>query len=228
MGDLARRTFAEAAGTFVLVFAGTSAIAVDARSDGELGNLGVALVFGLAIAAGVFALRQVSGAHFNPAISVAMAAIGRFRPAEIPVYVAAQLAAAVAASLLVKAVFGGEGDLGVTRPDIELWRAFLIEATLTGILAFVIARVAAEPSLPAVQAAIAIGGAVALGALVGGPLTGGSMNPARSFGPALVALAFEDHWLYWLAPVLGATAGALLYAAIGRDEDATPPASTRA
>jgi MIP family channel proteins len=228
MGDLARRTFAEAVGTFVLVFAGTSAIVVDARSDGELGNLGVSLVFGLAIAAGVFTLRQVSSAHFNPAISVAMAAIGRFRPPEIPVYVAAQLTAAVAASLLVKAIFGDEGDLGVTRPDIALWRAFLIEAALTAILAFVIARVAAEPSLPAVQAAIAIGGAVALGALVGGPVTGGSMNPARSFGPALVALDFEDQWLYWLAPILGATCGALLYAALGRDEDATPAASTRA
>jgi MIP family channel proteins len=228
MSDLARRTLAEAAGTFILVFGGTAAVAVNARSDGELGHLGVSLVFGLAIAAGVFTLRQVSGAHFNPAISVAMAAIGRFRPPEIPVYVAAQLAAAITASLLVKAVFGDDGDLGVTAPDIELWRAFIIEAALTGVLAFVIARVAAEPALPAVQAAIAIGGAVVLGALVGGPVTGGSMNPARSFGPALVALDFADHWLYWLAPIAGGTAGALLYAAIGRDDGATSAASTRA
>lgn len=214
----ARPLLAETAGTFLLVFAGTGAIIADERSDGELGQLGVSLVFGLAIAAGVWTTRRVSGAHFNPAISVAMAAIRRFPLAGVPAYVAAQLAGAVAASLLLRALFGNVADLGATVPDVALWKAFCIELVLTAVLAFVIARVAAG-GVDDIAAAIAIGGAVALGALVGGTVTGGSMNPARSFGPALVALEFQHHWLYWLAPPLGATLSALLFTVIDGERE---------
>ncbi|MGB2695352.1 MAG: aquaporin [Dehalococcoidia bacterium] len=218
-----QRLLAEAAGTFILVFAGTGAIIVDERSDADLGQLGIGLVFGLAIAVGVFTTRRVSGAHFNPAISLGLSVIGRFRYRAIAPYVAAQLAGAIAASLLLRALFGDVADLGATVPDGALWKAFLIEVTITSFLAFVIARVASEASLPDFGAALAIGGAVALGALLGGPLTGGSMNPARSFAPALVSLTFESNWLYWLAPAVGAVVGMVAFAIIdgGRTEAAS-------
>lgn len=219
--NASRRLLAEAAGTFILVFAGTGAIIVDERSDGDLGNLGIALVFGLAIAAGVFTTRRVPGAHFNPAISLGLSVIGRFPYRKIAPYVAAQLAGAIAASLLLRALFGNVADLGATVPDVALWQAFLIEVTITSFLAFVIARVASEPSLPDPGAALAIGGAVALGALLAGPVTGGSMNPARSFAPALVSLTFESNWLYWLAPAVGAVVGMVTFAAMGRSETAS-------
>jgi MIP family channel proteins len=211
----ASRLLAEAAGTFILVFAGTGAIVVDARTDAGLGTTGIALAFGLAIAAGVFTTRHTSGAHFNPSITLAMTAVGRFRAIEILPFIAAQLAGGIAASLLLRATYGMEADLGATLPSIALWKAFLIEFAFTGFLAFVIAEVASRgEELPNTLAAIAIGGAVAMGALVAGPVTGGSMNPVRSFAPALAGWQFEDLWLYLVAPPLGAVAAALLHAAI--------------
>ncbi len=211
-----RRLLAEFVGTFVLVFAGTGAIVVDDISGGDLGLLGVSVVFGLAIGAGVFALRHVSGAHFNPAISAAMATIGRFPVRGVLPYWGAQIAGAVGGSLVVRALYGNVAGLGATSADIALWKAFSIEVALTAILAFVIARVATSAEHSAIGAAAAIGGAVFLGALLGGPVTGGSMNPARSLGPALVGWHFDDLWLYLLAPLAGACAGALLYVAAGR------------
>lgn len=206
-----RRLLAEFVGTFVLVFSGTGAIIINELYNGELSHLGISMVFGLAIASGVFAVRHISGAHFNPAISLALALIGRFRFREIPLYIGAQLSGALIASLILRGVFGNVAGLGATIPSISLWKAFAIELALTAFLALVIARVASEPGLSPFAAAAAIGTAVALGALLGGPVTGGSMNPARSFAPALASLRFEDHWLYWLAPASGATVGAVTF-----------------
>jgi MIP family channel proteins len=220
VGAPTSRLLAEAAGTFILLFVGTGAIIVDARSDAGLGTTGIALAFGLAIAAGVFTTRHISGAHFNPAITLAMTAAGRFRAIDILPYIGAQLAGAIAASLLLRTTYGMEGDLGATTASIALWKAFVIEFAFTGFLAFVIAEVASKgEELPNGLAAIAIGGAVAMGALVAGPVTGGSMNPARSFAPALAGWQFDDLWIYWLAPPLGAVAAALLHGAIARPRE---------
>jgi MIP family channel proteins len=221
-----RRLLAEAIGTFILVFAGTSAIVADVRTAGAVGNTGVALTFGIAIAAGVFTTRRICGAHFNPAISVAMSAVGRFAWAVVPAYVVAQIAGALAASLSVRALFGDTADAGATLPSVALWKAFWIETVATAFLAFVIARVAAEASLPDALAAIAIGGAVALGALFAGPTTGGSMNPARSLAPALVSGELAGLWVYLTAPFLGATLGAVAYAAVSSGASYTESAAS--
>lgn len=196
---------AEAIGAFALVFAGCGAIAV-----GTLSGAGVAAAFGLAIMTMIYALGHVSGAHFNPAVTAAFA-IGRHFPMNrvVPYWVA-QVAGAIAAALLLRASLGNV-PLGVTQPAGSDVQALVWEAVLTFFLMLVIVAVATDTRAVGQAAAIAIGGAVALGALVGGPISGASMNPARSVGPALVNGDLSHLWIYLVAPPVGATAAALVY-----------------
>jgi aquaporin NIP len=201
---------AEFVGTFVLVFAGCGAIAI-----GRLGAAGIAAAFGLAIMGMVYALGPISGAHFNPAVTLAFAARGRFPAAKILPYWAAQVAGAVAAATFLRLSLGASVPLGVTQPAGSDVQAFAWEVALTFVLVLVILAVATGPQARGEAAAIAIGGAVALGALVGGPVSGASMNPARSLGPALVAGDFSGLWIYLSAPILGSLAAVLLDRWIG-------------
>ncbi|WP_216328571.1 MIP/aquaporin family protein [Deinococcus aestuarii] len=185
---------AEAVGTFALVFFGPGAAVVQAQT-GALGHLGVAAVFGLTVAAVIAAFAPISGAHINPAATLALTLAGRFPPGRALPYVAAQLLGAVAAAFLLLALFGREGNLGVTLPAGSVGQAFTLEVVLT----FFLLLVALRSGLPWV-----VGGVVALEAAMGGPITGASMNPARSFGPALASGLWTAHWLYWVAPLLGA------------------------
>ena len=209
---LSRRLAAEALGTFCLVFAGTGAVVVDRAAGGPIGHGGVAAAFGLAVAVMVFALGHISGAHLNPAVTAAFA-LGRHFPArEIGPYVAAQVAGAVAASLALRALFGREGGLGATHPaHVGPTGALVLEAGLTLVLVVVILAVATDARAQGALAAVAIGSTVALEALVMGPVTGASMNPARSLAPALAGWDGADLWLYLAGPALGAAAGAALY-----------------
>jgi aquaporin NIP len=207
---LLRRASADGVGTFALVFAGCGAVVVDAQTQ-ALGHIGVSAVFGLVIAAMIFATGHVCGAHFNPAVTLAFAVTGSFSWREVPAYVGAQILAAVAASACVMWLIGSDASLGATVPSVSVGRAFGIEVLLTFFLMFVIKSVATDHRASGNVAAIAIGATVALGALMGGPLTGASMNPARSLGPALVSGVWHDLWLYAAAPVLGAILGAITY-----------------
>ena len=207
---LLRKTLAEAIGTFALVFAGCGAIVVDAQS-GLLGHGGVSIVFGLVVGVMIFAIGHLSGAHFNPSVTLAFASIGRFPWREVPAYVGGQLLAATAAAATVQILVGDEGGLGATMPSVSLGTAFGIEVVLTFLLMFVITSVATDGRAAGQLAAVAIGGTVAIGALVGGPLTGASMNPARSLGPALVSGTWDTLPLYLVGPCLGALAGAWVY-----------------
>lgn len=211
--SLMRRSLAEAVGTFALVMCGCGAIVVDAAT-GTLGHLGVAASFGLVIMVMIAALGHVSGAHFNPAVTLAFAWIRHFPWREVPLYVAGQLAGAVAGALTLRAFFGAAGRIGATLPAGTSFQAFGVEILLTAVLMFVITSVATDTRAVGQLAALAIGGTVALDALWGGPVTGASMNPARSFGPALVSGLWRAHWVYWLGPILGATLGAALYQAL--------------
>jgi MIP family channel proteins len=197
-----RAHVAEFIGTFVLVFAGCGAIAV-----GSLGTAGVALAFGLAVTTMVYALGKVSGAHLNPAVSVGFAVERHVPWARVLSYAVAQSGGAIAAAAVLRALFPGH-PIGVTRPASSEMQAFVVEAILTFILVLVIMAVATETRAVGQSAAMAIGGAVALDALVGGPISGASMNPARSLGPAIVAGELDGLWIYLLAPVLGASAAA--------------------
>jgi MIP family channel proteins len=210
--DLARRAAAEGIGAFALVFAGCGAIVTDAARGGTLGTVGVSLVFGLIIMAMVYATGHLSGAHLNPAVTIAFTLTRHFPLREAFAYVAAQIAGALAAAALLLVAWPSKPALlGTTMPSVGVGSALVYEAILTALLMFVIMAVATDSRAVGAGAAIAIGGTVGLDALFGGPITGASMNPARSIGPALVTGELRDLWVYLLAPLAGAALGALSY-----------------
>lgn len=201
-----RAHLAEFIGTFTLVFAGCGAIAV-----GSLDGAGVALTFGLAVAVMIYALGHVSGAHFNPAVSIGFA-VGRHFPwSRVATYSLAQVAGAVAASAALRLTLGPGVSLGVTAPAGSALQAVAWEVVLTFMLVTVITAVATDTRAVGDAAALAIGGMVALGSLVGGPVSGASMNPARSIGPALVTGDLASLGVYVLGPVAGAVLAAVTY-----------------
>jgi len=178
---------------------------------GGLGELGIAFAFGLAITTMIYALGHISGAHFNPAVSLGFA-LGRHFPwSRLAAYWAAQVAGALAAALLLRASLGDVANVGATQPSGSDGQAFLWELVLTFFLTLVVMAVATDTRAVGEAAAIAVGGTVALCALVGGPVSGASMNPARSLGPALVSGDLDSFWIYLLAPLVGASLGALTY-----------------
>lgn len=224
MTEHARHLLAEAIGTFALVFAGAGAIVVDARTH-ALGHVGVAIVFGLVIMTMIYALGHVSGAHFNPAVTLAFAVTRHFPWTRVPTYWAAQAAGALAAAALLRGSLGREGALGATLPAGSQGQAFLWELVLSFFLMLVIMAVATDTRAVGEAAAIAIGGVVGLDAMFGGPVTGASMNPARSLGPALVGGHLHALWLYLVAPPVGAVLAAVAYRLL-RDEGSRPGEET--
>ena len=214
-----RRAAAEGLAAFALVFAGCGAIVADAEYEGALGTVGIGLVFGLVIAAMVYATGHLSGAHINPAVTLAFALTRHFPRREAGAYVGAQLLGALAAAAVLLAVWPDKpAALGATSPSVGAGSALVYELLLTALLMFVIMAVATDTRAVGPGAAIAIGSAVGLDALFGGPVTGASMNPARSFGPALAAGEWDDFWVYLVGPVAGAALGALAYQLLRGEE----------
>jgi aquaporin NIP len=207
---LARSLVAEAIGTFALVFAGCGAIVVDDKTH-QLGHVGVAITFGLAIMFGIYAVGHISGAHFNPAVTLGFALTRHFPWRRATGYWLAQFGGAFAAAAILRSSLGNRADLGASLPSGSQGQAFLWEAILTFFLMFVIMSVATDTRAVGEAAAIAIGGTVGLDAMFGGPVTGASMNPARSAGPAVVSGNLHALWLYLVAPVCGAALAALTY-----------------
>ena len=194
------------------MLAGCGAIVANAERDGELGSNGIALTFGLVIMVMVYATGHLSGAHINPAVTAAFCASRHFPIRDAAWYVPAQLVGATAGALLLRIVWSGTpADLGATLPTVGAGPALVYEVVMTAFLMFVIMAVATDTRAVGAAAAIAIGGTVALDALFGGPVTGASMNPARSFGPALVAGEWHDFWVYVVGPLGGAMIGAFAY-----------------
>jgi aquaporin NIP len=215
-----RRCLAEGLATFALVFAGCGAIVADAQHDGALGTTGVALAFGLVIMVMVYATGHLSGAHINPAVTAAFTLTRHFPARDAIAYVAAQLTGATGGGFLLLAVWTDRaGGLGATAPTGGAGSALLYEVVLTGFLMFVIMAVATDNRAVGAGAAIAIGGTVALDALFGGPVTGASMNPARSFGPALAAWEWRDFWIYVVGPLAGAALGGFAYQLVRGEHD---------
>jgi aquaporin NIP len=206
----ARALVAEAIGTFALVFAGCGAVMVDAKTH-ALGHVGVALTFGLVIMVMIYAVGHVSGAHFNGAVTFAFALTRHFPWPRAVGYWAAQLLGALTAAALLRASLGDVAHVGATLPSGSQGQSFLWELVLSAFLMFVILAVATDTRAVGEAAAIAIGGTIGLDAMFGGPISGASMNPIRSIGPALVSGDLHALWLYIVAPIVGTSLGALAY-----------------
>ncbi len=217
---LLRLLMAEFIGTFALVFAGAGAIMVDAKT-GALGHVGVSISFGLVIMVMIYAVGHVSGAHFNPAVTFAFALTRHFPWPRLAGYWAAQILGALAAAAILRGSLGDVAHVGATLPSGSQGQSFLWELVLTFFLMFVIMAVATDTRAVGEAAAIAIGGTVGLDAMFGGPISGASMNPARSIGPAFVSGDLQSLWLYIAAPILGAAIGALVYQFV-RGESSQP------
>src|SRR6266853_134985 len=199
-----KKLFAESLGTFGLVFAGTGAIVIDAASGGTIGHAGVALTFGLVVLAMIYTFGDISGAHLNPAVTIAFAVARRMPWRETPGYIAAQLLGAFAASGLLRALFPADATLGATMPAGPAAQSFILEFVLTFLLMLVILSVSTGEKEKGITAGIAIGAVIGLEAMFAGPICGASMNPARSLAPAIVSGHLEHLWVYLAAPVLGA------------------------
>ncbi len=198
------KLFAEFLGTFCLVFAGTGAIIVNEASGGAVTHVGVAITFGLIVMAMIDALGDISGAHLNPAVTLAFALSRRLPARTVPRYLAAQIAGALAASSLLRLLFPASQLLGATMPAGPSLQSFVLELILTFMLMLVILSVSSGPKERGLMAGITIGGVVGLEALFAGPICGASMNPARSLAPALISGQTQHLWIYLTAPVLGA------------------------
>jgi aquaporin NIP len=207
---LAGALVAEAIGTFALVFAGAGAVMVDAKTH-ALGHVGVAITFGLVIMAMIYAVGHISGAHFNAAVTFAFALTRHFPWQRAAGYWLAQFVGAVTAAVLLRGSLGDIAHVGATLPSGSQGQSFLWDLVMTFFLMFVILAVATDTRAVGEAAAIAIGGTIGLDAMFGGPISGASMNPMRSIGPALVSGELHALWLYIVAPLVGASLGGLAY-----------------
>ncbi|WP_444683868.1 MIP family channel protein [Alkalicoccus luteus] len=201
---------AEFVGTYILVFAGTGAVIVN-ELTGTITHVGIALTFGLVVMALIYTFGHISGAHFNPAVTIGFWAMRTFPGKSVLPYIAAQAGGATAASLTLLALFGNVADLGATLPAYAPEQSFILEIILTFILMLVIAASAVHAKAIKSFAGIAIGATVGLEAMFAGPISGASMNPARSLGPALASGTLEHLWIYLTATVLGALLAVVVY-----------------
>ncbi|KAF9687321.1 hypothetical protein SADUNF_Sadunf02G0081400 [Salix dunnii] len=221
-----QKIVAELTGTYILVFVGCGAALTDKVQ--RLNMLGIAIVWGAVLMAAIYALGHVSGAHFNPAVSIALAVARKFSWKQVPMYILAQVLGSTLASLTLRLLFHDQGNIQpilnqYSDPTSDL-EAIAWEFIITFILMFTICGVATDPRASKDLSGVAIGGAVMFNAMIAGPITGASMNPARSLGPALVSGVYKNIWVYIVSPILGATTAAVVYSVLrvpepGRPED---------
>jgi MIP family channel proteins len=212
-----QKGIAEMIGTFLLVIAGTGAV---------LSGWDYALGFGFGLIFIVYAIGHISGAHVNPAVTLGLAMTGHFPFSQLPVYWVAQVIGAVLASAFARMIWGlNDFNLGATQvaDGFDTWKGFLLELVMTAVLVFVIRGVATDKRSPAAAAGLAIGGALLVIELVSGPVTGGSVNPARSLGPALMSTTFGDLWIYLIAPLVGGVVGSILYSVVNNESQDVAP-----
>ncbi|GAA4274161.1 MIP family channel protein [Aquimarina gracilis] len=199
-----RKYISESIGTFSLIFCGTGAMTINEVTGGDVTHVGIAITWGLIVMAMIYAFGEISGAHFNPAVTIAFAYAKKFEWKEVPKYIIAQCVGAIVASSVLLFLFPESEFLGGTIPTVDSFRAFILELLLTYFLMVVIINVSTGSKEIGTMAGIAIGGIVLLEAMFAGPITKASMNPARSLGPALLSGHWEQQWLYFIAPIAGA------------------------
>jgi aquaporin NIP len=211
---LMKKYTAEFIGTFALVFCGTGAIIINQETHGVITHLGIAASFGLAIMTMIFALGNVSGAHFNPAVSIGFTIARKMPIKDTLLYIVSQLAGAFVASFVLKSLFPANEMLGTTLPAGSDMQSFILEIVLTFFLMFVILNVTQGTKEQGMFAGIAIGGTILLDAVFGGPISGASMNPARSIAPAVITGHLQSLWVYIVAPIIGAVVAVVLYSIV--------------
>lgn len=199
-----KKYISEFIGTFSMIFCGTGAMTINEITGGEVTHVGIAITWGLIVMSMIYAFGETSGAHFNPAVTIAFAYAKKFSWKEVPKYIVAQILGAFVASLILLFLFPTSEFLGATIPTIDVWRAFVLELLLTFFLMVVIINVSTGSKEMGVVAGIAIGAVVLLEAMFAGPITNASMNPARSLAPNIVSGNIQGLWLYIIAPILGA------------------------
>ena len=202
---------AEFIGTFALVFCGTGAIIIDQQTHGAVGHIGVAITFGLIVTAMIYSFGETSGAHFNPAVTIAFSFAKLFQPKQILPFIVSQIAGALAASMVLKFLFPENISLGATMPAGSVMQSFVLELLLTFFLMLVILFTSQGSKEVGVMAGIAIGGTVLLEAMFAGPICGASMNPARSIAPAIVSGNLNSLWIYIFAPIIGAILASMIW-----------------
>ena len=199
-----KKYISEFIGTFSMIFCGTGAMTVNEVTGGDVTHVGIAITWGLIVMAMIYAFGETSGAHFNPAVTIAFAYAKKFAWKEVPKYIIAQVLGAFAASLILCYLFPASEYLGATIPTVDVGRAFVMELLLTFFLMVVIINVSTGSKEIGIIAGIAVGAVVLLEAMFAGPITNASMNPARSIAPAIVAGKMQHFLMYILAPILGA------------------------
>lgn len=209
-----QKYYAEALGTFFLVFVGTGAIIADDVYAGAITHTGIALAFGAIVAIMIYAVGHVSGAHFNPAVSLGFLITGKLNLKKFLGYILSQLLGAMIASSILYAIFPDHKTLGATLPEVAIGFAFLLEVIITGLLMFVILSVTSQTFPYPAMIGFAIGSTVCICAIFAGRMTGASMNPARSIAPALLSMQLKSLWLYVTAPCLGAVGAVFCCTAI--------------
>jgi aquaporin NIP len=199
-----RKFISELLGTFALVFCGTGAIVIDQETGGGVSHIGIAITFGLIVMAMIYTLGEVSGAHLNPAVSIAFTLAGRLPVKSLGYYIVSQIAGALLASITLKLLFPSNELLGTTLPAGTALQSFILEFILTYFLMLVIINVSTGPKEQGLFAGIAVGSVILLEAMFAGPICGASMNPARSIAPAVLSGHIECLWVYLTAPIAGA------------------------
>ena len=209
-----KKYIAEFIGTFALVFCGTGAIIINQETNGAISHVGIAATFGLIVMCMIYTFGEISGAQFNPAVTIAFAFADRFDKKEVLPYIGSQIAGAFLATLILKFLFPTNQNLGATLPAGTQMQSFILEVILTYLLMLVILNVSQGSKETGLFAGIAIGGTVLLEAMFAGPICGASMNPARSLSPAIVSGNITDVWIYISAPILGAILATLTWKAL--------------
>ena len=199
-----KKYISEFIGTFAMVFCGTGAMTINEITGGEVTHVGIAITWGLIVMAMIYAFAEISGAHFNPAVTIAFAYAKKFSWKQVPKYIIAQVLGALLASGILWFLFPASEFYGATIPTLDVWRAFVLELLLAFFLMLVIINVSTGSKEVGTMAGMAIGAVILLEALFAGPMTKASMNPARSIAPAIVSGHYEHLWLYIVAPILGA------------------------
>jgi len=214
-----KKYIAEFIGTFALVFCGTGAVTINEVTNGSVTHVGIAVTFGLIIMAMIYSVGEISGAHLNPAVTIAFAVNKTFSWKQVLPYIISQLIGGLAASLILKFLFPASALLGTTLPAGIASQSFILEIILTFFLVFVILQVATGSKEQGMFAGLAIGSVVLLEAMFAGPISGASMNPTRSFAPAIVSNHIEHLWIYLLAPLIGALLAVFFYKIIKNSHD---------